>query len=422
MFSDGTDEHDINKVNASKLAVPHPIILWWTPFTGERGRVKKCRNANRGDDQCFFTVDRHFQHHPNTTAFLFYGTDFKPTDLPLPRRAHHEWGLFHEESPKNNYMLSYPDCLTLFNHTATFKRNSDYPITTQYLKSMAELESKKHFKPLKEKKQAGLAPVVFVQSDCDPPSDRDNYVRELMKYIPIDAYGACLHNKDLPKELVDPLTMEKSNFFEIMSKYKFTLAFENALCDDYITEKLWRPLVLGSVPVYRGSPSVQDWLPDRNSAVVVNNYKSPKELAEFLKYLDSNDEAYEKYVKFKKVGVTNTRLLDRMKHREWGVNDYTRINFIDGFECLVCNRIHENIRARKEGRSQTPHIAEADHYSCPRPEPFSDKTRQTIDLYLSLHHEHKYRAKALRQFIDSNTTFTARQYSELVFKLMKNDK
>ncbi|XP_041485656.1 alpha-(1,3)-fucosyltransferase 10-like [Lytechinus variegatus] len=414
---DGTDEHDVNHVDAARLNVPHPIIIWWTPFTGQRGQVTKC-----GNNQCFFTIDRHFQHHPNTSAFMFYGTDFKPDDVPVPRKRQHEWALFHEESPKNNYILSHPECLTLFNHTATFKRVSDYPITTQYLKSIEDLESRKYLKTLEEKKQAGLAPVAYVQSDCNPPSDRDSYVKELMKHIRVDSYGACLHNKPLPQELTDPLTMFKSNFFEIMSKYKFTLAFENALCEDYVTEKLWRPLILGSVPVYRGSPTVRDWLPDNNSAVVVDDYRSPKELADHLKYLDGNDEAYKKLLNFKKVGVTNPHLLSVMKDREWGVNDYTQPNFIDGFECLVCNRLHENLKARREGKSETPHIASPDHYTCPRPVAFSPESYNSIQLYVELHDEHIKRAKALRQLIDAKANFTSEQYSALVYKYLTGER
>lgn len=410
---DGTDEHDTNHINAAEMDVPHPIIMWWTPFTGQRGQVKKC-----GNDQCFFTIDRHFQHHPNTSAFLFYGTDFKPEDLPLPRKSHHHWGLFHEESPKNNYMLSQPECLELFNHTATFKRVSDYPITTQYLNSLEELEGKKFLQSLDDKKKAGLAPVVYVQSDCDPPSDRDSYVRELMKHIQVDSYGACLHNKDLPGDLKNPLTMGKSNFFEIMAKYKFTIAFENALCEDYVTEKLWRPLLLGSVPVYRGSPSVRDWLPDNNSAVVADDFKSPKELADYLKQLDNDDEEYEKYLNFKKVGVTNQHLLSIMKNREWGINDYTRINFIDGFECLVCNRLHQSLQAKAKGKSEISYVAKPEHYSCPRPKAFGAKSRNPVDLYVGLYDEHVHRAKALRQLIDSKTNFTSKQYSDLVYRYL----
>lgn len=51
--------------------------------------------------------------------------------------------------------------------------------------------------------------------------------------------------------------MLSHELFELLSQYKFHLAFENAVCDDYITEKLWRPLTVGSVPVYFGSPSIE---------------------------------------------------------------------------------------------------------------------------------------------------------------------
>jgi len=58
--------------------------------------------------------------------------------------------------------------------------------------------------------------------------------------------------------LTDPMeNLDSDEFFHFVARYKFTLSFENAVCDDYITEKLWRPLVVGSVPIYMGSPSVR---------------------------------------------------------------------------------------------------------------------------------------------------------------------
>lgn len=42
-----------------------------------------------------------------------------------------------------------------------------------------------------------LAPVLYIQSDCDTASNRDRYVLELMKYIRIDSYGMCLNNAQL---------------------------------------------------------------------------------------------------------------------------------------------------------------------------------------------------------------------------------
>lgn len=51
--------------------------------------------------------------------------------------------------------------------------------------------------------------------------------------------------------------MHHDDFHKLAAKYKFTLAMENAICDDYMTEKLWRPLRLGSVPIVFGSPKVK---------------------------------------------------------------------------------------------------------------------------------------------------------------------
>lgn len=52
-------------------------------------------------------------------------------------------------------------------------------------------------------------------------------------------------------------SMNSEEFLKLLSKYKFILSFENAVCKDYITEKLWRPFVVGSIPVYYGSPTVE---------------------------------------------------------------------------------------------------------------------------------------------------------------------
>lgn len=51
-------------------------------------------------------------------------------------------------------------------------------------------------------REEGLAPVAYIQSDCEAPSDRDTLVKMLSKYIKIDCLGICLHNKDLPEQYV----------------------------------------------------------------------------------------------------------------------------------------------------------------------------------------------------------------------------
>ena len=71
-----------------------------------------------------------------TSAIFFYGTQFSAVDLPLPRNPNVDWALIHEESPKNNALISQTNIIKLFNHTATFRSASDMQSTFQYLESL----------------------------------------------------------------------------------------------------------------------------------------------------------------------------------------------------------------------------------------------------------------------------------------------
>ena len=348
----------------------YPIIVWWTPFTALQRVINKCSGGT-----CLSTHSRTELENPETAAFMFYGSDLDWRDLPLPRKPHHLWALLHEESPKNNWVFATDAGISLFNITATCSRYSHYPLVTQFLHSLKKLNQPVRV-PTSEKSKGDLGLVMYLHSDCDPPSDRDSYIEELMKYIKVDSYGRCLHNRDLPEHLLDTLTFNSDDIYSLQAKYKFTIAFENAICHDYITEKFWRPLYVGSVPVVRGSPTVQDWAPDiEHSIIVADKFASPKELAEYLLFLDGNDTEYEKYLEFKNTRVSNPRLLQHMEEREWIVDgryeEYQegKVNFIDGFQCFVCNEVHRRMKLAAEGKELPTVTANRDHYHCPLPEP-----------------------------------------------------
>lgn len=360
-----------------------PLIIWWTdtdsgglcPHTIREGRAKYARVTCPNGAVCYSTSEKTSLHDKHTRGLMFYGTDVDPSKFPLPRTKQHEWALIHEESPLNNFMLSHFPMISLFNHTATFRRESDYPLSTMNIPQPDYLIRRKPVS-LTEKNTArsteNLAPVVYVQSHCDVPSDRDSYVKELMKYIDVDSYGACLHNKDLPERLREPAeTFEHDDFYDILSKYKFNLAFENGYCDDYMTEKIMRPLHIGVVPIYKGSPKVRDWMPDNTTVILVGDYNSPKELAEFITFLDTHDEEYEKYQTFKKTGITNTFLANHLEKREWGEGQR---DFFRGFECYVCKQLVDRMTAEK-AHKKDPSLpllptktANNSHMGCPVPQ------------------------------------------------------
>ncbi|XP_066571458.1 GDP-fucose protein O-fucosyltransferase 4 isoform X2 [Amia ocellicauda] len=361
-----------------------PILLWWSSglfphFPNDTERID-CAHSS-----CLATRNRRVQLHRRTTAIIFYGTDFRAYEAPLPRLPHQSWALFHEESPMNNYLLSHAPAIRLFNYSATFRRESDYPLTLQWLPSLeyllhppaVSLDVKNRWR------RAGLAPVLYMQSHCDVPSDRDRYIRELMKYIKVDSYGKCLNNMPLPEQLEDTgtATGEDSQFMSFVARYKFHLALENGLCPDYITEKLWRPLHLGCVPVYRGSPSVSDWLPNAHSAVLVDDFPSPQALANFLQELDADDVQYTRYLEYKAPGgLANALLQDALQRREWGVGDMSKPNYLNGFECFVCDQENRRLDSERDRRrdpldarvrapAPPPRTASNNHMGCPLPSP-----------------------------------------------------
>nr|CAD7586276.1 unnamed protein product [Timema genevievae] len=375
-----------------------PTILWWTPFTGNKGSIKKC-----GPFECHFTENRKFQHHPSTKAIMFYGSNLNYMDLPLPRNGLNvSWALLHEESPKNRPILLHGKFLSLFNYSSTFSRKSHLPLTLQFLGSFKDLVGTTYFMAtdLKDKLLSELAPVVYVHSDCGTPSRRDEYVQELMKHIRVDSYGACLNNKKLPREISSMTNMDDERFFKIVAQYKFTLAFENAFCEDYITEKLWRPLTLGSVPIYMGSPSVRDWLPNRNSAILASDFESPEDLAKYLTEVGRDKGKYESFLRHK-LGPTDGRvsngfLKEALASWKWGI-DPVRGSFVDHFECYVCRSVHDHV-------SQKSVVSEG-HYKCPPPvNPLTGRADEDDWWYDVIWYRGKCEATTVRKFVDEGKT------------------
>jgi hypothetical protein len=142
-------------------------------------------------------------------------------------------------------------------------------------------------------------------SGCWNKSGRFDYLVELMSYLDIHSFGKVLNNKAIES---DPYfntggpSGESLHFKgQVIPRYKFTIAFENAIAKDYVTEKFFQPLVAGSVPIYLGAPNVEDFAPGDNCYINVNSFASVKELAEYLLLLDNNDELYNEYLKWKKL-------------------------------------------------------------------------------------------------------------------------
>ena len=178
--------------------------------------------------------------------------------------------------------------------------------------------------PPDPKKRKGIA---MFSSDCKTRwagfPERTKYYMELMKYVHIDQHGKCWHNVDfVPKKGDD----WKEIFLEIASKYRMIVAFENIVQKDYITEKLSLIYKAGAIPVYRGAPEAYQWVPGNHTFIDASKY-SPKELAEYMKRVNEDDQLFEYHTTkfdFKQVRETRNRVCAKA--------DYM---------CMTCKLAHE---------------------------------------------------------------------------------
>ena len=197
----------------------------------------------------------------------------------------------------------------VYNLTMTYRLDSDIPIPYIEFKKREKprtptLGSEFNFAGGKSKK------IAWVVSHCKTQSGRERYVNELKKYIDVDIFGKC-----------GTLTCSnRTCLSRINADYKFYLAFENSICEDYITEKLGRTMSIGGiVPVVLGGANYSKLLPP-HSVINVMDYPSPRALAKYLRKLDQNNALYNEYFRWR---------------------DYYYM-FFEGMWCALCRYLHAN--------------------------------------------------------------------------------
>ena len=240
---------------------------------------------------CIFTSD--IEEYNSSDVVIFKADVFRE-HLPYYRPPGQRWVFYGWESPSNSpesakkYKEKALVSQFAFNHTITYSATADlhYPYGRC---STRDAEQDKAATEIEEIIKKKYRLVSWMVSNCYTSGLRENYVRELSKYVDIDVYGRCGNIR----------CTSYNNSEEVLLKYKFYLAFENSLCGEYMTEKLWRSLDLGLVPVvYGGLEAYKSVLPP-NSYIDVADFDTPKLLADYLLMLDTNTTLYRDYFSWK---------------------------------------------------------------------------------------------------------------------------
>jgi hypothetical protein len=229
------------------------------------------------------------------------------TDLPSHRFPHQRFVFFEMESPVNTDPLPMLDERTrfgFFNWTMTYRLDSDIVNRDSYgfivprrltLASMYPIPhsgdmtfvERKH--PLSSKTSSKKKLAAWFVSNCVTSSQREDYVEELRQYVPVDIYGKCGNMACTDRTQCREM---------IRTDYKFYIGFENSLCDDYVTEKLTTALLFDAVPIVMGGVDYTRFAPP-HSFIDVNDFGSPKQLANYLLLLNESNSLYERYFDWK---------------------------------------------------------------------------------------------------------------------------
>ena len=283
------------EVKTFKANEKEKLILFYNPcnfqfvrnltnitYTFDECPYKNCKMSfNPSDanisDAVIFHWFKQLKHYPNFT---------RPTDQV--------W-IFIQHEPTRQYVRSpaawpwwAPGMRNNFNWTMTYSRYSDIPLPYGMMKLKPQSAKPRDYLAIAKSKTRD---ALWVVSKCPSSGRREEYVNILKKYIDVDILGSCGQNWSCGVRSNHPW----QNCFDILNRtYRYYLAFENDLCDDYITEKFYENYQYDLLMVSRaGHPHRRpvDFI-DKDAYIDTKDFKNPHELGKYLQNLSKNVTRY----------------------------------------------------------------------------------------------------------------------------------
>ena len=260
------------------MADTAPLILFRTPYF--RGPVPL--HGVPVTLRHHFTTD--MSRVAEADAVVFHAPDWQRLQLEdMPKYPGQLWVLWSMESAVNYPRLADERFLRHFDLRVTYERGAD--IWSSYLPDAATWrEAMRAPRPAKTE----AAPLVMFQSAIIDACNRNAFSLAVMGEIAVDSFGRVHQNRTLEGD------MGRQSKLETIARYPFCLSLENSLAPGYVTEKLFDPLLVGTVPVYRGAPDAAEFAPE-HSYIDAEAHGGPRGLANYLRHLLQTPDEYEAY-------------------------------------------------------------------------------------------------------------------------------
>jgi len=249
---------------------------------------------------CHFTADR---SHWEQADYLVLLGPVVPDDrhaLPEHKPPHQRWVLYTAESYVNTPALQRTHLMRHIDLVVSTDRRRSH-VTARYCPEPHFFEQIATA-PLPRKDDA-TAPLVWFASNCDQSPQaplRTAFVRELMQHIEVHSYGGCLHNRELSAEARAQGDRD-SQVVHTARNYRFYLALENSEERGYVSEKVFLGLRAHAIPVYAGAPDIEEHLPYPDMVIRADRFRSPAELAAYLRRLENDPAEYARYFRYRQL-------------------------------------------------------------------------------------------------------------------------
>ena len=300
------------------------LITWYNPPRDFKQRPKAlyCDFSSCKFSNCQVKVGK--EHVISSDSVIFDGRSVQPEDV-FPRPLGQIWIFAAIEAPIHfgifgNHWTSR-DWVSSFNWTMTYdSSNTDIFLPYGEIRKTPKKVAINFTEIFNRKNKTAL----IVHSNCETYSKRTDYLSILKKYLNFDSLGACGRRWKCGRRSLH------DDCFEIVNNYKFYLAFENAICNQYLTEKLYENFNYNSIMVVRGGfqHNRKHMIPD-GTYISTDDFKSIKSLADHLIAVSESESLY-------------TEILRRK-------SQYYSVSYNTLYQRAMCNLCE---RMNKQGRYQ----------------------------------------------------------------------
>jgi len=318
----------------TKLGVK--VVLFYTtwfgdtkwPYQGIDNTAMKLihfDNKRQCAHRCRITYNKSEMAHSD--AVMFHSRDmpgnFQQLKIVSDGRNQRQRWIYSTQENAHNNGRDPAQYNGIFNWTITYRTDSDLVIPYGSFREISTNEIPKDHNITNYAKGKDKL-VAWAVSHC--VTIRDNVVKKLSEFIPISVYGGC--SRLIPKRINvndNNCPRHSEQCAKIMKTFKFYLSLENGICTDYITEKYWdTPIFYNMVPIVLG-PEYFAKLAIPGSYINLFDFPSIEALANYIKYLDKNDTAYNEYFKWK------------AKYQRWDPS----------WTCQLCENLYNDTLPRK---------------------------------------------------------------------------